>query len=257
MKNIILFTLLLVSGVAISSDLKEIRFGVDPSFYPYESKDKSGNLVGFDIDLGNAICRKLQTRCVWVESSFDSIIPALQAKKFDAILSSMFVTEQRAKQISFTDKIYNGAIFMVAHKNTSIAPNIESLKGKTIGVEQGSTQEMYANKKWRNTGINIVSYQGNDLLIQDLESGRLDAALMDGVAAEYGLLKNPQGKDFSFVGSALKDKDLFGQGVAIGLRKDDTQLRKEINDAISQIISDGTYKKLSSKYFSFDIYSES
>lgn len=256
MKNIIPFILLLASGTAISGDFKEIRFGVDPSFAPYESKNKSGDLVGFDIDLGNAICQKLQAKCVWVESNFDSIIPALQAKKFDAILSSMFVTEKRAKEVLFTNKIYNGPVFMVAHKNSNIAPNIEQLKGKTIGVEQGSAQEMYANKYWRNAGVNIVSYQGNDLVIQDLESGRLDAALMDGVAAEYGLLKKQQGKDFSFVGSALRDKDLFGGGVAIGLRKNDVQLCEEINNAIRQIISDGTYKKLSSKYFSFDIYSE-
>lgn len=256
MKIFIPLIILLASGNALSSEFKEIRFGVDPSFAPYESKDKTGTLVGFDIDLGNAICHTLNVKCIWVESSFDSIIPALQAKKFDAILSSMYVTKKREEQISFTNKIYNGPVFMVAHKNTNIAPTIELLKGKTVGVEQGSAQEMYANKNWRNAGVNIISYQGNDLVIQDLESGRLDAALMDGVAAEYGFLKKKKGKDFRFIGNALQDKDLFGRGVAIGLRRDDAELREKINSAISQIIADGTYKKLSSKYFSFDIYSD-
>ena len=92
-------------------------------------------------------------------------------------------------------------------------------------------------------------------MVQDLESGRIDGAVLSGVMAEYSFLNKPQGKDFAMIGGALQDPELFGAGAAIGLRKDDTELREALNGAISQIIADGTYKKLASKYFSFDIYS--
>lgn len=254
-KYILPLIALLATSSVMANSIKEIRFGVDPTFAPFESKDESGKVVGFDIDLGNAICEKLQAKCIWVENNFDAIIPALQARKFDAILSGMYMTEKRKEQIAFSDKIYNGPVFLIAHKNTSIKANVEQLKGKTIGVEQGSAQETYANKNWRTAGVNVVAYQGADMVVRDLESGRIDGAVLSGVMAEYSFLKKPQGKDFTFVGGALQDPELFDAGAAIGLRKDDTELREAINGAISQILADGTYKKLASKYFSFDIYS--
>lgn len=246
---------LLMTAPTFASDIKEIRFGVDPTFAPFESKDIDGKVIGFDVDLGNAICKKLQAKCIWVENNFDGIIPALKARKFDAILSGMYVTDKRKEQIEFSDKLYNGPVFLVARKGAFTAPDVKELKGKTIGVEQGSAQETYANKYWRNAGVNVVAYQGADRVIQDLESGRIDAAVLSGVMAEYSFLKKPQGKDYAFVGGALQDNELFGAGAAIGLRKEDAKLREAINGAIAQILADGTYKKLAAQYFSFDIYS--
>ena len=246
---------LLISAPTLANNIKEIRFGVDPTFAPFESKDIDGKVIGFDVDLGNAICQRLQAKCVWVENNFDGIIPALKARKFDAILSGMYVTDKRKEQIDFSSKLYNGPVFLVARKGAFTAPDVKVLKGKTIGVEQGSAQETYANKYWRNAGVNVVAYQGADRVIQDLESGRIDGAVLSGVMAEYSFLKKPQGKDYAFVGGALQDNDLFGAGAAIGLRKDDAALREAINGAIAEILADGTYKKLASQYFSFDIYS--
>jgi len=254
-KYILPLMALLATSSVFANTIKEIRFGVDPTFAPFESKDATGKVVGFDIDLGNAICAKLQAKCVWVENNFDAIIPALQARKFDAILSGMYMTEKRKEQIAFTDKIYNGPVFLVAHKNSPIKPDVEQLKGKTIGVEQGSAQETYANKNWRSAGVNVVAYQGADLVVQDLESGRIDGAVLSGVMAEYSFLNKPQGKDFAMIGGALQDQQLFGAGAAIGLRKDDSELREALNGAISQIIADGTYKKLADNTSVSNIYS--
>ena len=122
-------------------------------------------------------------------------------------------------------------------------------------MEQGSAQETYVNQHWRTAGINIVAYQGADRVVQDLESGRIDGAVLSGMMADYSFLQQPQGKDFAFVGGHLKDDKLFGAGAAIGLRKEDDALRQEINGAIARILADGTYKKLAGKYFSFDVYS--
>ena len=244
-KSLLLWVALMASTSALAAENKEIRFGVDPTFAPFEWKDPQGKLAGFDIDLGNAICAQLQAKCVWVESNFDGIIPALKARKFDAILSGMYMS----------DKLYNGPVFLVARKNTLAGNTVEQLKGKTIGVEQGSAQETYVNQHWRTAGINIVAYQGADRVVQDLESGRIDGAVLSGMMADYSFLQQPQGKDFAFVGGHLKDDKLFGAGAAIGLRKEDDALRQEINGAIATILADGTYKKLAGKYFSFDVYS--
>ncbi|AHM80880.1 hypothetical protein KPNJ1_04078 [Klebsiella pneumoniae 30660/NJST258_1] len=254
-KSLLLWLALMASTSALAEGGKEIRFGVDPTFAPFEWKDPQGKLAGFDIDLGNAICQQLQAKCVWVESNFDGIIPALKARKFDAILSGMYMTEKRKAQIAFSDKLYNGPVFLVARKNTLQGNTPEQLKGKTIGVEQGSAQETYVNQHWRPQGINIVAYQGADSVVRDLESGRIDGAVLSGMMADYSFLQQPQGKEFAFVGGHLQDDTLFGAGAAIGLRKDDEALRQEINGAIAKILADGTYKKLAGKYFSFDVYS--
>ena len=105
---------------------------------------------------------------------------ALKARKFDAILSGMYMTEKRKAQIAFSDKLYNGPVFLVARKNTLQGNTPEQLKGKTIGVEQGSAQETYVNQHWRPQGINIVAYQGADSVVRDLESGRIDGAVLSG-----------------------------------------------------------------------------
>ncbi len=193
---------------------------------------------------------------MWVESNFDGIIPALKARKFDAILSGMYMTEKRKEQIGFSDKLYNGPVFLVARKNTLAGNTVEQLKGKTIGVEQGSAQETYVNQHWRTAGINIVAYQGADRVVQDLESGRIDGAVLSGMMVPTtASCSSRRVKILPSLASHLKDDKLFGAGAAIGLRKEDDALRQEINGAIATILADGTYKKLAGKYFSFDVYS--
>ncbi|SCK14652.1 ABC transporter substrate-binding protein [Vogesella sp. LIG4] len=246
-------TLALLAGSVYAKDAGVIRFGLDPSYAPFESKAPDGKLVGFDIDIGNAICARLQVRCVWVENSWDGIIPGLKAKKFDAILSSMSVTEKRLQQIAFSDKIYHTPTRLVARKGAALGTP-ESLKGKRIGVEQGSTQETYARKYWEPNNVTVVTYQNQDLVYQDLQAGRLDAALQDSVQADLSFLKTARGRDYTFVGAALHDTDTLGVGAAIGLRKEDQALRQQLNKAIYDIHKDGTYLKIQKKYFDFDIY---
>ncbi|BAK76799.1 cationic amino acid ABC transporter, periplasmic binding protein [Pseudogulbenkiania sp. NH8B] len=252
-KLTVALTLALAAGSVYAKDWTVIRFGIDPSYAPFESKAPDGKLVGFDIDIGNAICTKLKARCEWVENAWDGIIPALKAKKFDAILSSMSVTEKRQQQIAFSDKIYHTPTRLIARKGAALA-TLASLKGKRIGVEQGSTQEAYAKKYWEPSNVTVVPYQNQDLVYQDLQSGRLDAALQDAVQADMGFLKTPRGHDYAFVGPALNDTQTLGVGAAIGLRKEDQDLRQKINKAIADIHKDGTYQKIENKYFGFDVY---
>ncbi|OAJ54429.1 ABC transporter substrate-binding protein [Paraburkholderia ginsengiterrae] len=239
---------------AYAKDWSTIRFGVDASYPPFESKGADGKLTGFDIVLGNEICARLKAKCVWVENDFDGMIPALKAKKFDGVLSSMSMTPQRAEQVAFSSKLFNTPTRLVAKKGSTLLPTPESLAGKSVGVEQGTIQETYAKTYWEPKGARIVPYQNQDLVYTDLQSGRLDAALQDAVQADIGFLKTPRGAGFAFVGKDIDDPKTLGNGAGIGMRKDDTDLKAKIDKAIADIIKDGTYKKLEKQYFDFDVY---
>lgn len=243
-----------LAGVPLLSQaaLQQVRFAVDPTYPPFESKTADGKLVGFDIDLGNALCKQMDVKCVWVENEFDGMIPALKARKFDAILSDMGVTEERLKQIDFTVPVYNTPVMLVARKGSGLLPTAESLKGKSVGVEQGTVQERYARAKWQPFGVNVVAYGDQAQVENDLVAGRIDAEFTDGAQAGIGFLKSPAGKDFVLSGPAVEDP-IIGPGTAIGLRKGDSELRTALDDAYAKIRANGTFDTLQKKYFTTDI----
>ncbi|SAL38310.1 ABC transporter substrate-binding protein [Caballeronia telluris] len=245
-----------VSTFAQAKDWSTIRFGVDASYPPFESKAPDGTLVGFDIDVGNELCRRLNAKCVWVENAFDGMIPGLKAKKFDGVLSTMSMTPARVKQIAFSSKLFHVPTRLVAKKGSAIQPTAESLAGKSVGVEQGSMQETYAKAHWGAKGVQVVSYADQDQVYADLLTGRIDASLQNAVQAERGFLDTPRGKPYAFAGGALEDSAIFGPGTAIGLRREDTDLKEKLDGAIAAMIKDGTYKKIAGKYFDFDVYGE-
>jgi lysine/arginine/ornithine transport system substrate-binding protein len=245
-------------GAAQAKSFTEIKFGVDATYPPFESLSPSGKFQGFDIDLGQAICDYLKVKCVFVSQTFDSIIPALQARKFDAILSSMSKTPERSKAINFSSQMYDEPTSLIAKKGSGIQATVDSLKGKTVGVEAGTIQESYANAYWKPNGVKVVSYPGQDQVYADLLSGRLDASLQDSVEADYGFLRTPKGADYALVADITNDpKDVLGSYVGIGVRKNEPELLAKINEAIAAIHKDGTYDKLQSKYFNFSIYQPS
>ncbi|MEY8711437.1 histidine ABC transporter substrate-binding protein HisJ [Mangrovibacter phragmitis] len=247
---------LLCSSVstAFAAYPESIRIGTDPTYAPFESKNASGELVGFDIDLAKELCKRIHTKCTFVESPLDALIPSLKAKKIDAIMSSLSITEKRQQQIAFTDKLYAADSRLVVAKGSPIQPTVESLKGKRVGVLQGTVQETYGNTYWAPKGIEIVSYQGQDSIYADLMAGRIDAAFQDEVAASEGFLKQPEGKNYQFGGPSVKDDKLFGVGTGMGIRKEDNELREALNKAFADMRKDGTYDKLAKKYFDFDVY---
>jgi histidine transport system substrate-binding protein len=151
-----------------------------------------------------------RAKCVWVESSWDGIIPALQAKKIDAIASSMMFIPKRMEQIAFTNKVSNAPSRLVVRRGSPLQPTAASLKGKRIGVEQGSSQEAYAKAMWAPAGVEIVSYQNQDLVYNDLVSGRLDASFQSSIQANSGFLKKPIGKGLCFRRSGVRSQVLRG-----------------------------------------------
>ena len=251
----ILSAMLTVSSGAFAAESASLRLGIDPSYPPMDAKAPDGSFKGFDVDLGNEICRRIHAHCEWVEVEFSGMIPALQARKIDAILSSMAITEKREQQILFTSKIFQFKSRLVARQGSPLAANAKTqanvLAGKQIGVQSGTQFEAYALKNWAPLGAHVVAYKGQDEVFADLQNGRLDGALLGSVEADIGFLRTLAGKGFAFVGEPLSMGD---RGVGIGLRKDETAVQASINAAIASMLKDGTYAQIAKKYFDFDPY---
>lgn len=241
---------------AVSKDWPTVRFGAASNYPPFHSEKTDGELVGFDIDLGNEICRRMHATCVWVDTEFDGLIPALKARKFDGIVSTLSITPKRAKQIAFSSKLYHIPTQLVTRKGANLRSTAAALQGKRIGVVQGSTQELYAKRYWAPEGVVVGSYQNQDMVYADLLAGRLDATLVNAGQAEYGFLKTPQGGAFELSGDVLSDPEILGVGTAVGLRKEDADLKVQIDEAIVSMRADGTYDRIARRYFPFDVYGQ-
>lgn len=254
MKRLMSALLFCATAFAASSssaqDGSTLRYGIDPSHPPFSSRNASGKLVGFDIDLGTEICKRIHAKCEWVQNDFDGMIPALQAKKFDAILASMSITDKRKQVIDFTSRLYKTPNKLIVRKDANLEPTAESLKGKSVGVQQGTVPESYAKEHWAPAGARVVSYPNFDQVFADLAAGRLDSCFTDAAVGEYGFLRTPQGADFKFTG----DNVYASNGAGIGIRKSDVDLKEKINKALSEMLADGTYKQIAAKYFQFDPY---
>ncbi len=243
------------SNAAPAAQATKLRLGTEGAYAPFNSKDSSGNLVGFDIDIGNALCKAMSVECEWVTSDWDSLIPALDAKKFDAIIASMSITDERKAKIDFSQKYYATPIKCMHAVGGKADPSKpDTIKGKSIGVQSGVVADNFAHNKFKDS--DIKAYKTQDEANLDLLSGRVDLVCADSVVLAP-FLKDPaaQGK-VEFVGGDFKDKEFVGEGIGIGIRKGDTALQEKLNAAINKIRADGTYATINKKYFDFDLYGD-
>lgn len=231
---------------------KTLRLAMEGGYPPFSIVAPDGKVTGFDADIAAEICRRLQVSCTQVQVEFDAMIPALRAKKVDAIVASMAITPERQKVVAFTDKYYNTPARVVVRADARFEVSPEGLKGRRIGVQRNTIHDRYASATFK--GSEIVRYGKQDEAFLDLVNGRVDATLSDVVAADQGFLKTPKGRGFVLRGPNYDDPAFFGVGSGIALRKDDAALLQAFNAALAALRADGTYKKLNDKYFSFDIY---
>lgn len=237
---------------AQAPDWKKVRIGVEGAYPPFSEVGTDGRLKGFDIDIALALCAEMKAECTLVQQEWDGMIPALQARKFDAIIASMAITEERKKSVAFTDKYYNTPAWLVGKAGTSPDQSPAAWKGKKIGVQRTTTHDRYVTQTYKDS--EIVRYAKQDEVFLDLAAGRIDAALCDSVAADLGFLKKPAGKGFAPIGAPIDDPAIFGVGSGIALRKTDAALLQKFNAAIAAIRANGSYKKIQDKYFTFDVY---
>ena len=243
-------TLLSTSVIA-----KEVRLASDFTYPPFNYKDSSGKPVGFDIEIADALCAEAQLECVWVSQGWDALIPSLLSRKSDVIMASMRITEDRKKKVLFTNKYYQTPARFVAAYDVSDDISVDTLKGKVIGVQGGTIHDRYVTDKFGDVA-EIKRYSGQDEVYIDMQNGRLDYTFGNADQLLLAFLEKDQGKGFEFKGEAVTDKEYIGEGTALALRQQDKQLAEKFNQAIQAIRDNGTYDKIASKYFTFDIYGE-
>jgi arginine/ornithine transport system substrate-binding protein len=230
----------------------KLKLGVEGAYPPFSEIGTDGKLKGFDIDIAMALCAKIKAECTLVQTEFDAAIPALMAKKVDAIVASMAITTERRKVVVFTDKYYNTPARFVTKAGATFPVTAAGLKGRRIGVQRTTVHDRYVTEKFKDS--EIVRYAKQDEVFLDLVSGRIDGTLVDSVAADEGFLKTPAGKPFAFLGPDFNDPAYFGIGAGIAVRKEDGALATKFNAALSALRANGTYKKINDKYFTFDVY---
>jgi len=242
-----------LAGVAVSAQAAEkLRVGVEGAYPPFSWKEPDGSMKGFDIDIAMALCDKLGRECELVEQDWDGMIPALLANKFDAIVASMSITEERKKRVDFTEKYYDDPARFVARKDSGLEATPAGLKGKAVGVQRGTIHQCYMEKHFPEADLKL--YQTQEEVFLDLASGRLDAQISASIQADEGFLDKPEGADFAFLGDVQFDKECHGEGAGVAVRKGEEDLRNAITEAIHALRKDGTYQAINAKYFDFDIY---
>ncbi|CAH0299411.1 amino acid ABC transporter [Pseudomonas koreensis] len=225
-----------------------LKMGIEAAYPPFNNKDASGQVVGFDKEIGDALCAKMKAECSVVTSDWDGIIPALNAKKFDFLISSLSITEERKAAVDFTDPYYSNKLQFIAPKNVDFKTDKDSLKGKTIGTQRATLAGTWLEDTYGDD-IKVSLYDTQENAYLDLTSGRVDAILADKYA-NYDWLKTDDGKNYEFKGDPVVESDKIG----IAVRKGDNELRNKLNAALKEIVADGTYKKINDKYFPFSIY---
>ena len=242
----------LTAGLATAQDWTKVRIGTEGAYPPFNNMEADGTLVGFDIDIAKALCEEMQVECEFVVQDWDGMIPALQAGKFDAIIASMSITDERKEVIDFSEKYYNpppAIAVPVASELKGVTP--EDLAGVKLGAQSSTTHSNYAEEKFPDADLQL--YPTADEYKLDLQSGRIDAAIDDVVVLDEWI-KSDDGKCCRIFGTLTPDPVINGLGAGVGIRKADTDLKEMFNAAIEAIRTNGKYEEINNKYFSFDVY---
>lgn len=243
----------LMAGSAMA-DGEKIVIGTEGAYPPFNNLEADGTLTGFDVDIAKALCVEMKAECTFVTQDWDGMIPALVAKKFDAIIASMSITPERLEKVDFTNKYYNTGPAIVVPKDSPITEATEAgLAGKTLGAQSSTTHSNYAEAFFKESELKL--YPTPDEYKLDVANGRVDAVI-DDVVVLSSWLKTADGACCKLLKALKPDPEINGIGAGIALRKGDTALKDKFNAAITAIRANGKYKEINDKYFDFDVYGD-
>lgn len=229
----------------------EIRIASEGARPPYNYIDNS-ELAGFEIELGRELCSRMKIACTFVAQEWDSMVPGLIEHQYDAIMAAMEISDERRKKIAFTKPyVRMPASFVLNAKSDLRDISPAGLAGKTIGVENGSPEQAFAEDVYKNS--EIKRYSSLEEAILDLAEERIDTALGDKDAVVDFLKNRREGKCCKLIADAPRDPAYFGEGIGIGLRKEDVALREAFDKAIDEVMADGTFMKIRAKYLDFAV----
>ncbi|WP_166263196.1 transporter substrate-binding domain-containing protein [Marinobacter caseinilyticus] len=238
--------LALAAGSVHAKEWKDIRIAFDVPYEPFEYRTPDGELTGFEVELATAMCAEMEANCEFVEQAWDGMIPGLLARKFDAIMSSMSITPERAERVLFSKAYYNtpGGWFGREGMDVDVT-DMAAMKGKIVGVQRGTTMDTYVTENMSGT-VTVKRYTTADDMVLDLEGERLDLVFVDYPVGEQTILTRD---GFKEVGDTVK----LGEGVGVAMRKRDADLAEQVNAALETLKNDGTYDTIMKKYFKYDI----
>jgi len=271
-KFIKLFLSIIASIVLLNTTVlaDKINIGTEGAYPPWNAKDESGKLIGFEVELANWLCIYMEADCTIVEQDWDGMIPGLIMRKYDAIMAGMSITAERMKTINFSQGYADEVASLAVMKGSGLegmdtpkAINLstggsdvkaalktltDALAGKTIGVQTATIHQNFLESGDVGS-VKVRTYKTQDEVNLDLAAGRIDAALAAAVAfTDYA---EKSGKDVVLVGPTFSG-GAFGNGVGVGIRKDDTALLKDFNKAIDKARKSGKISELAIKWFGFD-----
>ena len=262
--------LLISLFLTISANADKIRIGTEGAYPPWNAKDESGKLIGFEVELANFLCIYMKADCTIVEQDWDGMIPGLIMRKYDAIMAGMSITGERLKTINFSQGYADEVASLAVMKGSSLegmdtpaginltkksgdtSKALKTIKaalaGKTVCVQTATIHQNFLESG--DVGkVNVRTYKTQDEVNLDLASGRCDVALAAAVAfTDYA---DKSGKSVVLVGPTFSG-GAFGNGVGVGIRKDDTELLSKFNKAIEMARKEGKIRELAIKWFGFD-----
>ncbi len=239
-------SLLFAASMAVADE--KIRIASEGYYPPFNFFDDGGKLAGFDIDIGWALCEKMNADCEFVQQDWDALIPGLLDEKYDVILASMSITEEREKTVSFTIPYYSNMLTFIGRRNSGIKISDETLKGKAVGAQRSTISAGYLEERYSGI-VNIQLFDIQEEAYKDLATGKLDLVLVDNLPA-YDWLQTETGQNHEFVGEFIDIDDRIG----LVVRQGDDALREKLNQALITVLEDGTYQEINEKYFPFSIY---
>ena len=236
MKKTLLTAILL--GASVAASAQELTFAMEPSYPPFETTNEKGEIIGFDVDVANAICKEIQATCKFKGEAFDALIPNLKAKRFDASISAIDITDARAKQVLFSDAYYDSTASYVTLKGKA---TLES--AKNVGVQNGTTFQQYTVAETKQ--YTTKAYASLQSAILDLKSGRIDMIFGDTAVLAGMISKEPE---MQFVGEKVANKKYFGNGLGIAMHKSNKELAEQLNKGLAAIKANGEYQKIYDKW---------
>lgn len=215
---------------------------MEATYAPFEYMDENNQIQGFDVDLANALCEELKATCTFHNQAFDSLIPALKFKRYDAAISAMDITEARLQQVNFSDAYYdNSAAFISIEGKVA---DQAALEGKRVGVQNGSTHQSFLLEQM--TGVTAVPYSSYQDAFIDMKNGRIDSVFGDtAVVAEWFKKQD----NLTYVGDQVTNQEYFGNGFGIAVNKSNQELVDQLNTALAAVKANGEYDKIFNKYF--------
>ncbi|WP_026106237.1 transporter substrate-binding domain-containing protein [Vreelandella jeotgali] len=245
-----MLTLAVATATAAQAQADDtIRIGVDVPYEPMEFRTAEGELTGFDIELGNAMCAEMNRECEWVVQGWDGIIPGLMARKYDAIMSSMTINDKRRKKVLFSDPYFTPpSAWFIPSSSDLDEPSKESLDGLSVGVQRGTLQDNYATDMYGDIA-DINRYSTADDMVLDMESERLDIVFLDYPVGQSTLLESDN-RDYEVVGDMITEpKKYFGDGFGMAFRQRNEDLAAAFNQALDTLQENGTYDDIKARYF--------